>query len=488
VAIPVTDVKLSPPTLTVLEGESKHLTAVVEPDNATDPAVIWTPGKTGDTGAVTVDAGGWVTGVTAGTATVTVSVNTAGGPVTRECTVTVVKPEEGGVDSWGIDSREKWLAALADVTAAADGAGADDPHVFEFNITGDFSVEGTTAASISGSRKEVRLVGIKTISLDPTGPKGSLIRTAANQRFVIDGPTLQGRPDNDAVIVYITGSNSAVELRGGEIKGNTSTNVNSYGKGGVYVYGSGATFTMSGGTISGNTAVTGGGVYAESGTFTMSGGTISGNMAVTGGGVYVSRSGGTFTMSGGTISGNTADMGGGVDVFDSGATFTMIGGTISGNTVSYGSGGGVDVSFRGTFTMSGGTISGNTASYGSGGGVYAGANSTFTMSGGTISGNTAMDGGGVYIYHFDNADNETFTKTGGIIYGDTDNIVGNGYATDNTATRNTTDPDYIGKNGHAVRLQRYITPNYDSYYRNETLTGADSISTADLTTNWTQRP
>jgi uncharacterized protein YjdB len=38
VAIPVTDVKLSLPDLTVLEGESKHLTAVVEPEGA-DPAV-----------------------------------------------------------------------------------------------------------------------------------------------------------------------------------------------------------------------------------------------------------------------------------------------------------------------------------------------------------------------------------------------------------------------------------------------------------------
>jgi hypothetical protein len=229
------------------------------------------------------------------------------------------------------------------VTATEDGASTDDPHVFEFNITGDFSLEGTKTASFGGDYKEVRLVGIKTISLDPAGPKGSLIRTAANQRLVIDGPTLAGRTDNDAALVYITGSNSAPELHGGEIKDNANTITNANG-----------------------------------------------------GGVYNS---GTFTMSGGTISGNTADCG----------------------------------------------------------------------------------GSGVFVDSYD----VTFTKTGGIIYGDSDSDPDNGFTTDNTAT-DATNP---GTNGHAVLYAAGSYPDYTTYYyRNETLTGADNISTTDLTTNWTQRP
>jgi hypothetical protein len=105
----------------------------------------------------------------------------------------------------------------------------------------------------------------------------------------------------------------------------------------------------------------------------------------------------------------------------------------------------------------------------------------FTMSGGTISGNMASSsyGGGVYAYN-----NPTFTKTGGAVYGDTDNIASNGNATDNTATA-ATNP---GTNGHAVFYQQGTSPNYTYYYRNEDLTGADNISTADLQTNWTKRP
>jgi hypothetical protein len=68
--------------------------------------------------------------------------------------------------------------------------------------------------------------------------------------------------------------------------------------------------------------------------------------------------------------------------------------------------------------------------------------------------------------------NSGFTKTGGTIYGDTDSIVGNGNATDNTAT----DAANPGQNGHAVlyAANTYWVSStgrdvYYYFYRNETL-------------------
>jgi parallel beta-helix repeat protein len=486
---PVTGVSLTSANLALAPGQSKTLTATVSPGNASNKAVTWTSSNPGvadvtnvtvdpQTGAVTLT----VSGSAVGSAVIVVTTKDGGYTVT--CTVSVVNPGEDGVDSYGIDSRAKWLAALKAVTDAADGASVDNPHVFVFNIMGDFSVEGISAASFGGNHKEVLLIGSKTISLDPVGSNGHLIRTAANQSFVIDGITLQGKEDNSASLVYIDG-NSTVELRSGYIKENIRTGGDgvTVGAGGVIISNNG-TFTMTGGTISGNTATNslpvGGGVYVHGGTFNMKSGTISGNTAGNkgSGGVYVAS--GTFTMTGGTINENTAtDSGGGVYVYSSG-TFTMTGGTINENTATD-SGGGVHV--EGTFTMNGGTVSGNSAN--SGGGVHV--QGTFTMSGGTVSGNTAANtGGGVYVVGSSTA----FTKTGGTIYGDSPadtNTPQNSGLNANTATSTSNK----GKNGHAVLL--YKSPNY--YYRNEDLTGADNISTTaalpvssgETANKWTKR-
>jgi hypothetical protein len=202
-----------------------------------------------------------------------------------------------------VNNASAWTNALTSISNASDGSSAGSPNVFIINITGSFSVPGTYNNSINGNCKEVRLTGSGTLSLS-SGSNGSLIWTAANQTFIIDGPTLQGKSGNYTSLVTIVG-NSAVELRNGYIKGNTTGN-----GGGVYVYE--GNFTMTGGEISGNTADNyGGGVAVYGGTFTMNGGNISGNaannyMSSNGGGVYVSNDS-NFTMTGGVIYGTDAD-------------------------------------------------------------------------------------------------------------------------------------------------------------------------------------
>lgn len=204
---------------------------------------------------------GKVTGVAAGSATVTVT--TTDGEYTVTCAVTVY--------SVTIASTDDWTAALAAISSADPGSG-ESPRVFELNITEDFSAAGkTSGSSITGAFKEVRLAGAKTISLLSSG--GSLIRTVANQTFVINGPALKGVTNNSYPLVYI-GSGSAVELRDGAVQDNIRTDESGNG---------GGAFTMKDGTISKNEANgfangsnngNGGGVYVSGGTYAYNGGMV----------------------------------------------------------------------------------------------------------------------------------------------------------------------------------------------------------------------
>jgi hypothetical protein len=315
--VAVTGVGLSQNVLFLALESSTDLTASVIPANAANMAVTW---ASDNEDVAIVDQNGKVTGVADGNATITVT--TMDGGKTAACAVTVHP-------SLTAASISEWTAALLIISGTADGS-EGSPKVFSIHITADFDAAGIASgsSSISGAYKEVRLTGDRTITLD-SATQGSLIRTAANQTFVIDGPVLQGS-SNNASLVSI-GSNSAVELRNGEIKGNA----NATGEGG------------------GN----GGGVYvSENASFTMKGGTVSENKAGSGGGVYLNGTGATFTMEDGTISGNTASdgsngsSGGGVYVSGN-ATFTMNGGTISGNMAGTGKKG-----VQGTFTKNGGTV------------------------------------------------------------------------------------------------------------------------------------
>ena len=79
--VPATGVTLDKTELSLTEGESATLTATVEPENATDKAIVWT---SSDNAVATVE-NGVVTAKSEGTATITA----ACGSAKAECTVTV---------------------------------------------------------------------------------------------------------------------------------------------------------------------------------------------------------------------------------------------------------------------------------------------------------------------------------------------------------------------------------------------------------------
>jgi uncharacterized protein YjdB len=85
--VAVTSVSVSTNTASIVAGGTIQLTATVLPSNATNKTVTW---SSGNTAAATVNTSGLVTGVAAGTATITVT--TQDGGYTATCAVTVTVP------------------------------------------------------------------------------------------------------------------------------------------------------------------------------------------------------------------------------------------------------------------------------------------------------------------------------------------------------------------------------------------------------------
>ena len=100
--VPVTGITLSDEALELEVGETAILTATVEPDNATDPTVIWT---SSDETVAAVDENGVVTAIAEGEA----DIIAAADGVSAVCTVTVTAPPitDGfyliGPNGWTVD-------------------------------------------------------------------------------------------------------------------------------------------------------------------------------------------------------------------------------------------------------------------------------------------------------------------------------------------------------------------------------------------------
>lgn len=85
--VPVTGVTVAPTAASVAEGATTQLTATVAPADATTKALTW---SSSDTSVATVNASGLVTGVNAGSATITAT--TTDGSFTATSAITVTEP------------------------------------------------------------------------------------------------------------------------------------------------------------------------------------------------------------------------------------------------------------------------------------------------------------------------------------------------------------------------------------------------------------
>jgi hypothetical protein len=207
-------------------------------------------------------------------------------------------PDPAVESMFRVDSLDKWNRAVADIQDGGDNKN------YVITLTGDITLSGSTNNTFgSAANIKVSLRGVHTLSLDPGGPQGNLLRVTDNQALILRDLTLQGCTGNNASLVYVYGSGASLTMKAGStITGNNAT----FTSGGGVALGPGAFIMKAGSTISGNTATSGGGVFVSIGSFTMEGGVITGNTATGasgGGGVYVTSTG-SFSKSGGIIYGS----------------------------------------------------------------------------------------------------------------------------------------------------------------------------------------
>ena len=175
-SVPVTGVKLNTETLELFTGNTATLTATVAPENATNPAVIW---SSSDNTVATVDNNGNVTAVKAGTATITATAADGSG-CSATCTVTVT---------------DKTYTISADPTALNFGSaytGYTQPAAQTVTLTntGNQPVTLTQPASTNsfevGTLSKTKLAAGETATFT-IQPKDKLPRGSYSEQITISG-------------------------------------------------------------------------------------------------------------------------------------------------------------------------------------------------------------------------------------------------------------------------------------------------------------
>lgn len=149
--VPVAGIRLSETSLQLNKGDSRTLSATVQPDNATDNAVQWT---SSDNSVASVDQNGTITAVSGGKATITAS---AGG-VSASCSVNVNVPVTSIRLSSIILTLEKGQFAVLTATVSPEDAmdksvqwNSDDPSVATVDQNGRVTAINDGRAKITAS-------------------------------------------------------------------------------------------------------------------------------------------------------------------------------------------------------------------------------------------------------------------------------------------------------------------------------------------------
>ena len=303
--VAVTGIKLDADEMKLSVGGVGTLKATVEPTDATEKTITWTSDKPS---IATVDANGNVTGVAAGTATITAQA----GDKTATCVVTVT----------------------------------DAPIAIDLStLTADY--EAQDGDVLTGTLKENVKISIAdgaTVTLDDVTIKG-----VNDENCMWAGITCLG----DATIILKDGSTNTVK---GFYENYPGIQAGPTGKT-LTIKGTGSLEASSNGYGAG----IGGGYGVACGNIEIQGGTVSatGDKGAAGIGSGDSRSCGTITISGGKVTATGGDSGAGIGsgcqgncgaIEISGGTVTAKGGD---SGAGIGSGGGANC---GTITISGGTI------------------------------------------------------------------------------------------------------------------------------------
>lgn len=166
--VSVTGVSLNKNATTIAIGANETLTATITPANADNQAITW---SSNNTAVASVDQTGKVTGVSAGTATITVT--TQDGNKTAACTVTVPDPSADPVAVTGVSlnktSTSLTVGATETLTATVAPANATNQAV-------TWSSNNTAVASVDQNGK-VTAVAAGTATITVTTQDGNKTAT-----------------------------------------------------------------------------------------------------------------------------------------------------------------------------------------------------------------------------------------------------------------------------------------------------------------------
>lgn len=222
--IDVTSVMLNKNSLTLQKDGSETLSAVVQPENATDPSVRW---SSSDTAVATVDENGKVTAISKGTAVI--SATTVDGGFIAQCNVTVEEdtPEVVAVENVGLDKKtltvdigesEKLTATVKPDNAANKNVtwSSNDEDVASVDANGRVTAISRGTATITVRTEDGNFAAqCKVTVTDPdatstdteTKPDGSTVTTVED----VNGSSSSTTVDTNGVVdTSVTLSDAAV--------------------------------------------------------------------------------------------------------------------------------------------------------------------------------------------------------------------------------------------------------------------------------------
>jgi formylglycine-generating enzyme required for sulfatase activity len=172
--ISVTGISLDRTAISLPVGATETLNAAIEPENAANQALSWT---SSDEAIATVNGAGLVSGVSAGTAAITVT--TADGGHTANCTVTVTPLFAAVTGITGVPT-----TGTAGVSLTLIGT-VEPANATNKTIAWSVKAEGTTAAGANITGDTLSSTGGGTVALTATIASGLAAGTDYTQNFSI---------------------------------------------------------------------------------------------------------------------------------------------------------------------------------------------------------------------------------------------------------------------------------------------------------------
>ena len=204
-SVETTGIILNKTKLTIEKEISERLTATVLPENASDKEIRWT---TSDKNIVTVDESGVVTGVKAGTATITAETGSGGSSVKKAvCEVTVTEQENNTIRVKGI--------ALNKETLPIQEGELDDS--LEAAVTPDNASNKNVIWS-SGNNEIAVVTGDGVVYARKAGKTLITAMTADGRKEVSCVVTVTERPAGAVAVTGVKLDSNIAELMEGETK------------------------------------------------------------------------------------------------------------------------------------------------------------------------------------------------------------------------------------------------------------------------------